>query len=170
VTGKAIASIGLAVVVGGYALFRATSAEMVYVKYRGPVDLSAFTCTGTKSSFVHRVCYDESKAYMLIQLNRTWYEYCSIPDATVAALTNSYSVGAYYSAYVKGNYDCRRTSLPKNFSGASPSLAEFRQKYPEYDDMPNDKLADTLYRKFYSDMPRAEFNQKLDLKPVENRP
>ena len=40
-------------------------------------------------------------------------------------------------------------------------LAEFRQKYPQYDDMSNADLADALYRKFYSDMPREQFNAKI---------
>lgn len=40
-------------------------------------------------------------------------------------------------------------------------LTDFRAKHPEYNDMPDDKLADSLYRKFYSDMPRDQFNQKM---------
>lgn len=46
-----------------------------------------------------------------------------------------------------------------------PSLAEIRQQYPQYDDLPDNKLADALHSKFYSDMPREEFNSKIGLKP-----
>jgi hypothetical protein len=43
------------------------------------------------------------------------------------------------------------------------TLDEIRAQNPEYDDMPDDALADALHRKFYSDMPRAEFNAKVGL-------
>lgn len=42
-----------------------------------------------------------------------------------------------------------------------PSIAEIRQKFPQYDDMTDQQLADAVYRKFYSDMPRADFDAKL---------
>lgn len=45
----------------------------------------------------------------------------------------------------------------------SSKLAEFRQKYPEYDDMSDTAFADALYRKYYSDVPRDEFNAKIGL-------
>lgn len=45
-----------------------------------------------------------------------------------------------------------------------PTLAEVRQQYPQYDDLPDNKLADALYGKFYSDMPREDFNAKIGLK------
>ena len=34
--------------------------------------------TITRSSFIDRVCYDGRNAYMLIELNGTWYHYCEI--------------------------------------------------------------------------------------------
>jgi hypothetical protein len=43
------------------------------------------------------------------------------------------------------------------------SLQEIRQQYPQYQDMPDDVLADKLHQKFYSDMPRDEFNAKVGL-------
>lgn len=45
-----------------------------------------------------------------------------------------------------------------------PTIAEVRQKYPEYGDMSDTDLAGALHRKFYSDMPVEEFNQKIGLK------
>lgn len=44
-----------------------------------------------------------------------------------------------------------------------PTLAEIRQQYPQYSDMSDGALADALYGKFYSDMPRDQFNQKVGL-------
>lgn len=43
------------------------------------------------------------------------------------------------------------------------TIAEIRQKYPQYGDLSDAQLADKLYSKFYSDMPREEFNQKIGL-------
>lgn len=37
------------------------------------------------------------------------------------------------------------------------SLAQFRQENPDYADVDDETLADALHRKFYSEMPRAEF-------------
>lgn len=45
-----------------------------------------------------------------------------------------------------------------------PSIAEVRQKFPQYEDMSDTELADKLYEKFYSDMPRQEFDAKIGLK------
>lgn len=49
------------------------------------------------------------------------------------------------------------------------TLAEIRAQYPEYSDLSDADLAEGLYRKFYSDMPREEFNAKVGLAaaPVE---
>lgn len=41
------------------------------------------------------------------------------------------------------------------------SLQDIRQKYPQYADMPDGELADRLHAKFYSDMPREEFDAKI---------
>lgn len=43
------------------------------------------------------------------------------------------------------------------------TLAEIRQQYPQYSDMSDSALADALHRKFYVDMPRAEFDKKIGL-------
>lgn len=43
------------------------------------------------------------------------------------------------------------------------ALDDFRQEHPDYNDMPDGALADALHRKFYSDLPRAEFDQKIGL-------
>ncbi len=38
-------------------------------------------------------------------------------------------------------------------------LEDFRKQYPVYNDMDDAALADGMYKKFYSDMPRDEFNR-----------
>ena len=43
------------------------------------------------------------------------------------------------------------------------TIAEIRAKYPQYSDMSDAALADALYKKFYSDMPRADFDAKVGL-------
>lgn len=43
------------------------------------------------------------------------------------------------------------------------TLVEFRTKYPQYNDMPDVELADSLHQKFYSDIPRVQFFQQLEI-------
>lgn len=43
------------------------------------------------------------------------------------------------------------------------TIAEIRAKYPEYQDMDDATLATALHRKFYSDMPLAEFSKRVGL-------
>jgi hypothetical protein len=94
-------------------------AETVDVKYRGPVDLANFECTGElDSSLVKRVCYNADKAYMLIRLKNTWYHYCEIDRATVDALLAADSLGRYYNASIKdsgtgGKFGCRDKVPPQ---------------------------------------------------------
>lgn len=42
-------------------------------------------------------------------------------------------------------------------------LADYRAKYPQYNDLTDEQLAKSLHDKFYSDMDPAEFNQKIGL-------
>ncbi len=48
-----------------------------------------------------------------------------------------------------------------------PTIAEVRQKYPQYSDMSDGDLAGALHAKYYSDMPRAEFDKKVGLSADE---
>jgi hypothetical protein len=43
------------------------------------------------------------------------------------------------------------------------TLAEFRAQYPQYDDVPDVKLADSLHEKFYSKMPKMDFYKTIGL-------
>lgn len=44
-----------------------------------------------------------------------------------------------------------------------PTIAEVRQKYPQYQDLSDDALADALHKKFYSDMPVDDFKSRIGL-------
>ena len=93
--------------------FGQANAETVDVKYRGLVDLAPFTCeTVTRSSLVQRVCYDPREQYMIINLQGTYYHYCEIDAGTVDQLRTAPSMGRYYSAVIKGNFDCRTRRVP----------------------------------------------------------
>lgn len=43
------------------------------------------------------------------------------------------------------------------------NIAEIRAQYPQYNDLSDDQLASALHAKFYSDMPRDEFDAKIGL-------
>lgn len=47
------------------------------------------------------------------------------------------------------------------------TLSEIRQQYPQYADMSDAALADSLHKKFYSDMPREQFDAKIGIKPAQ---
>lgn len=83
-------------------------AEKVMVKYRGQVDLAAFACEESpQSSLVKRLCYDVKQQYVLVDLQGTWYHYCEVPAATVGAWRRSDSLGRFFNASIKGQFDCR---------------------------------------------------------------
>lgn len=88
--------------------------ETIAVKYRGLVELEAYDCQDvTRSSLVHRVCYDDSKREMIIELGATYYAYCDIGADAVDELLAASSIGRHYESAIKsssngGLYDCRR--------------------------------------------------------------
>jgi hypothetical protein len=89
------------------------SSETVFVKYRGPVDLTPFRCASvTRSSLLRRVCYDGREQYMLVDLNGVYYHYCEVPQSIVTAFTMADSMGRYYNAVIKGRFDCRVYRMP----------------------------------------------------------
>jgi hypothetical protein len=62
------------------------NAETVNVKYRGTVDLATFDCNWIqRSSFINRLCYDDSERYVIVALNGTYYHYCEVPEQTISA-------------------------------------------------------------------------------------
>jgi len=94
-------------IVGASWLASAAFAETVVPKYGEAVDLGSFSCSDVaRSSFIKRVCFDNAKSYMIIRLRDTYYDYCNIPESTVTALLMADSMGRFFNAHVKGNYDC----------------------------------------------------------------
>jgi hypothetical protein len=94
-------------------LAAAVAAETVDVKYRGPVTLDHFNCSVIeRSNFIRRVCYDRADAYMIVQLNDTYYHYCDIDKPTVDAFLGAESMGRYFNASIKGHFDCRTGHVP----------------------------------------------------------
>ncbi len=98
----------------------AARAETICVKYGPcPLDLAQFACSDTAhSSFVRRVCYHPVKRFMAINLNGTWYPYCSVDAASVKALISAPSIGSHYNAKFRsrggqrGPFDCRDHPIP----------------------------------------------------------
>ena len=88
-------------------------AEIVNVKYRGPVDLKTFSCESvSRSSLVRRVCYDRREQYMIISLDGVYYHYCEIDPRTVSAFLGASSMGRFYNSSIKGKFDCRIHRVP----------------------------------------------------------
>ena len=50
------------------------------------------------------------------------------------------------------------------------TLADIRRQYPEYDDLPDEQFVDGFYRKFYSDIPREQFNERIGLSAQKQSP
>lgn len=50
------------------------------------------------------------------------------------------------------------------------TLDEIRKQYPQYADMPDADLADAIYKKFYSDLPRDQFDAKVGIKAQQQAP
>lgn len=50
---------------------------------------------------------------------------------------------------------------------AAITIGDFREKYPQYNDLSDEQLAQGLHQKFYSDIPFEEFSSKIGLKSEE---
>ena len=106
--------IAIFVLVAGVFLSSSATAETIYVKYRGVVNLDKFVCHNTASSFVNRICYLEENQYLIVLLKRTYYHYCRISTDTVNQWLSASSKGRFYGNNIKGNYDCRIGGVPKS--------------------------------------------------------
>src|SRR6185503_14269659 len=49
-----------------------------------------------------------------------------------------------------------------------PTIQEIRSKYPQYDDMSDMQLADALHTKYYSDIPKDQYYEKIGMKQPSN--
>lgn len=126
-----------AVVFTGNLPAEAVAGETVTVKYRGPVDLAPFNFEWvSRSSVVNRLCYDAKERYIVVNLTGAYYHYCEIPSSVVSAWRQAESMGRYYNAVVKGNYDCRVTDLPMG----KMTGAEWKKLEPRATELEDDKL------------------------------
>jgi len=92
---------------------QAASAERVFVKSRGEVDLGPFRCAGfSRSENVKRVCYDEREAYVLVSLKGIWYHFCHVPPAAVSVWRRSSAPGRYYNDHVRQKFECQESEAP----------------------------------------------------------
>lgn len=89
-----------------------SAAEVVNVKYRGPVDLASFQCATPSSSLVHRICYQASTSYVVVLLQNTYYHYCLVPESVIRNWLSAPSVGRFFRGSIKGSYDCRAGGIP----------------------------------------------------------
>jgi hypothetical protein len=82
-------------------------AEDVDVKYVGAVPLDSFECEDVvRSSFINRLCFDEGEETMILLLNDTYYQFCSVPLDVVEQFRGAYSMGAFFNQEIKGQFDC----------------------------------------------------------------
>src|SRR5262245_23977617 len=71
--------------------------ETVEVRGRGMVDLAPFACTDTpRSTVVQRVCYDEARHHLLVNVGGAYSEYCRLPASTFEAFAVAPSMGQYF--------------------------------------------------------------------------
>jgi len=71
--------------------------EMAEVPGRGSVDLEPFTCTDTpRSTVVQRVCFDEARGHLLVNVGGTYSEHCRLSTATFRAFVGASSMGQFY--------------------------------------------------------------------------
>lgn len=82
--------------------------------------------------------------------------FADLTQAETAAKTRSAAGGGENGAI---------TASPAAASGGI-KISDIRAKYPQYQDLSDQQLADALHAKFYSDMPRAEFDSKIGLAPA----
>jgi hypothetical protein len=51
-----------------------------------------------------------------------------------------------------------------------PTISEIRQKYPQYQDLSDEQLAQGLHRKYYSDMPFEDFSSRIGMRVATSPP
>ena len=94
--------------------------EKVDVGERGAIDLAPFACTNTpRSSLVQRICYDEARHYLLVNIRGSYRDYCELPAATFNAFIAAPSMGQFYAQNIAasdddGPFKCGAYHAPKN--------------------------------------------------------
>lgn len=81
----------------------ALSAETVDVRHWGLVDLAAYDCTETASSFVHQLCYSSEDEHLVVRLRDNYYAYCRVDQSTVSDWLMAPSKGRFYNQRIRSN-------------------------------------------------------------------
>lgn len=100
-------SIRILFVITVFLVSLSTHAEIVEVKNLGNIDLSDYQCSFVSSSVVNRICFNDKKSSLILLFRSNYYAYCRIPKSVVNELASASSIGQYFNANIKGNYDCR---------------------------------------------------------------
>lgn len=81
--------------------------NVVPIKYGDPIDVSEYESIDTsRSSFIEDANYDADNEHLILDLNGTNYEYCDVPEDVWEEFQDADSLGSYFNAEIKGNYDC----------------------------------------------------------------
>src|SRR3981081_4040710 len=94
--------------------------EKAEVSDRGAIDLAPFACTDTpRSSIVQRVCYDETRRYLLVNVRGSYRDYCELPAENFHAFIAAPSMGQFYRQNIEGPdrdapFNCRAHLAPAN--------------------------------------------------------
>jgi hypothetical protein len=68
---------------------------------------------------VNRVCYDDAKRFMVVQLKSTYYPYCEFDSGTLSEFLSAESMGRFFNERIRskrdgthGPFDCRDHPMP----------------------------------------------------------
>lgn len=91
-------------------------AKDVEVKYRdSPVNVDSFKKYTLKpSSLVKKMFYNEKNKYLIVKINRYFYQYCKINKTIIEKWIESKSLGAFYLSEIKGKYICDNNKYLKS--------------------------------------------------------
>ncbi len=93
------------------------NANYVTIKYRNtPVNIAApqFEYLNTDvSSFIRGAWYDEDNQYLVMKLNDTYYNYCSVPVSTWEGFKHSESFGRYFNEMIKEQFEYKVCEGPQ---------------------------------------------------------
>jgi hypothetical protein len=81
-------------------------AEIVPVLGRGQVDLTDYECSDMSSPIIKRVCFEKDHGYLLVKVDKKWYQYCAVGGEIFQSLIESKNAARYYTDKIKDALDC----------------------------------------------------------------
>ena len=81
-------------------------AEIVPVLGRGQVDLTDYECKTMSSPIIKQVCYEKDHGFLLVKVDKKWYQYCAVGEEIFQSFTASNNSARYYNNNVKDALDC----------------------------------------------------------------